>query len=326
MKDNFQPLIFAHGFDVARFDWIPRSLKEGNACPGAHPIESVQSLPLSHFFLFFFPDRNISLIFSGYRYNLIAYRFEIRIRAAGVPRSSCCGQHPETSDRGDKIRRAPLSLYPSAYPPSTGIAINGPGGAAPPPPGGKRGKGHRPSSASISSWPPQGFLSSAASGMPAIAASKEELVAVLKLAGLKKPKAARVDRAWWALTSGESRSSSRYDDSGGGTFAMYYIRGGALAAKVAAAGLLRNPDFGVVLAATLAAALLLCRCGKLFGRGGSSGQGGEHATSPGGGDRGAAAAEEAAAASGGRFRSGGSKLGLPRRGHSSLSPRRLAGS
>jgi len=159
--------------------------------------------------------------------------------------------------------------------------------------------------------------------MPAIASSKEELVAVLKLAGLKKPKPARVDRAWWALTSGESRSSSRYDDSGGGTFAMYYIRGGALAAKVAAAGLLRNPDLGVVLTAALAMAVMIVR--KLFGRGGSSGEGGEAATSLNGGDRGPTAdAEEVA--SGGHFRKGGAMLGLPRRGHSSLSPRRLAGS
>jgi len=161
--------------------------------------------------------------------------------------------------------------------------------------------------------------------MPAIASSKEELVAVLKLAGLKKPKPARVDRAWWALTSGESRgsSSSSNGDPGGGSFGMYYVRGGALAAKVTAAGLLRNPDLGVVLTAALAMAVMIVR--KLFGRAGSSGEGGEAATSLNGGDRGPTAdAEEVA--SGGHFRKGGAMLGLPRRGHSSLSPRRLAGS
>lgn len=243
-----------------------------------------------------------------------------------------------------ETRRRCVCLLPRALPP--GIAIKAPGGASPLQPGGKKGKGQHPSGTGL---PPQGggFLSSAASEMPAIASSKDELIAVLKLAGLKKPKPARVDRAWWALTSGESRSSngdSAADITGGDPLGTYYARGGALAARVAVAGLLRNPDFGALLALALAMAVLLCRRAKRLGGGGRTGE--EEATSAGGSStragRPLGAADIGDGGGGGSngddggdrsvrtvnghiWKNGSSKLRAVRGLSSSLSPRRRAG-
>lgn len=207
---------------------------------------------------------------------------------------------------------------------ASGIAISGPAGAAPPPPG--KSKGNRPSS---SNAPPQSFLSSAAGDMPAIASSKDEFVAVLKLAGLKKPKPSQVDRAWSALASGENRGSS----SPGGMAGMY-IRGVVLAAKVVAAGVLRNPDFGAILAFTLAAFVLLSRRRRWWGWSAIGNGGGNGAATGGGEAANGSGSTRAAGLLGGSRGSGGvgnnagtrSGVGVGVRGSSSLSPRRRVGS
>lgn len=199
--------------------------------------------------------------------------------------------------------------------------------------------------------PPQGFLSSAVGDLPAIASSRNEFVAALKLAGLKKPKPAKVDRAWSALASGENRGRGGGGD--GEAVGMYYIRGCVLAATVVVAGVLRNPDFAALLAAAVLATLVLFprrRRRRSSGRsavgsgggGGGSGcgddwaaRGGGEATNGGGGGGSTRAAGQlrpgsrgaggVGAANGGRAGdgvAGGSSSSAPRvRGASSLSPR-----
>lgn len=163
--------------------------------------------------------------------------------------------------------------------------------------------------------------------MPAIASSRDELVAALKLAGLKKPKPQQVDRAWSALASGENR--------GAATGAYRYAGGVALAARLVVAGALRNPDSVAVLAAALAAAVVLfsrrrgsrrslgCRAGGNLDGGG----GGDDTAARGGGEtaNGSSVGTHAAGPlrPGSRGKAG---LGFAGRGASSLSPRRLAGS
>eukprot|EP00752_Nemacystus_decipiens_P006224 g5614.t1 len=136
-----------------------------------------------------------------------------------------------------------------------GITISGPAATAPTPP--NKGKaGRAPSTAA----PPQGFMSAVAGEMPVIASSKDEFVAALKLAGLKKPKPAQVDRAWSALASGENRG-------GGG--------GGVLAATLVIAGALRNPVDVAILAAALATLVLLSRRPRSWARSAVGSGGGE---------------------------------------------------
>ncbi|CAM9829067.1 unnamed protein product, partial [Ectocarpus fasciculatus] len=92
------------------------------------------------------------------------------------------------------------------------------------------------------------LFSAAVHDMPAIVSSRDELAAVLKLAGIKKAKPEQVERAWSALVSGEAR-----DVDGGSGILQHYAKGGALAAEVLVAGMLRNAAAVALLAATLAA-------------------------------------------------------------------------
>lgn len=178
--------------------------------------------------------------------------------------------------------------------------------------------------------------------MPAIASSKDEFVAALKLAGLKKPKPQKVDRAWSALVSGENRVAS-----GGRTY--NYAKGGALVAKVVVAGVLRNPDFVAVFAAALATAFVLFSLRRRprrswgwsavgsggGGGGGTAARGGGEATNGSGSTRAAGLLRPGSRGAGGVGAVNGrvgngvgvkSGVGVGVRGASSLSPRRLVGS
>ncbi|CAN0527503.1 unnamed protein product, partial [Ectocarpus sp. 12 AP-2014] len=151
------------------------------------------------------------------------------------------------------------------------------------------------------------LFSAAVHDMPAIVSSRDELAAVLKLAGIKKAKPEQVGRAWSALVSGEARDVDVGGGGGGGDGILQrYVKGGALAAEVLVAGVLRNAGAVALLAATLAtvvaAAAVVSR--RSPSRGQSSGGGFTCGTGRGGG----------AAANGGGSSSrarGGNRLQAP---------------
>lgn len=101
--------------------------------------------------------------------------------------------------------------------------------------------------------PPPGFFSHLAADMPAIASSKAELTAILKMSRIKA-KPSQVDLAWAALTSGEARPTD--------TFGFWGDRCGdaALTAKVFLAGVLRSP--GMAAGSFL---ILVMTVGAVFG-------------------------------------------------------------
>lgn len=129
--------------------------------------------------------------------------------------------------------------------------------------------------------PPPGFFSHLATDMPAIASSKAELTAILKMSRIKaKPR--QVDLAWSALTSGEARPTD--------TLSFWGDRCGdaALTAKVFLAGVLRSP--GMAAGSFL---ILVVTVGAVFGgvwwAGEGDGLGRGHGPGGGrGGDRGGA--------------------------------------
>ncbi|CAN0035558.1 unnamed protein product [Pylaiella littoralis] len=252
-----------------------------------------------------------------------------------------------------------------------GIKISGPAGTRtalpPPPPEGKNNSGGDKSSLIKKSSPPPsspsqggggggggsgsggagGFLTSALGEMPAIVSSRDELVAVLELAGVKKYKPAQVDRAWSALASGETRNNNDNDNSSSnnavGALGMYYVRGGVLAARVAVAGVLRNPDFGVVLLAVALATVVAFSRGSSWWRNLDSGGGGNgklgragwQRAGGGGSTNGGSRSPRGAGvrdAEGWRRRGGGAgsadgnRCGVEMRDSSAVSPRQQAGS
>ncbi|CAM9195765.1 unnamed protein product [Ectocarpus sp. 13 AM-2016] len=166
-----------------------------------------------------------------------------------------------------------------------GISISGPTATLPPgaKPSRKGGPGEVVSVRDL--------FSAAVHDMPAIVSSRDELAAVLKLAGIKKAKPEQVGRAWSALVSGEARDVD-VGGGGGGGILQRYFKGGALAAEVLVAGVLRNAAAVALLAATLAtvvaAAAVVSRGSPPRGqsRGGGftcgTGRGGEAAANGGG--------------------------------------------
>ncbi|CAM9976329.1 unnamed protein product [Ectocarpus sp. 6 AP-2014] len=135
-----------------------------------------------------------------------------------------------------------------------GISISGP--TATLPSGAKPSRNDAPGEAvSV-----RDLFSAAVRDMPAIVSSRDELAAVIKLAGIKKAKPEQVERAWSALVSGEARDvdvDGGGGDSGGGVgggngILQRYVKGGALAAEVLVAGVLRNAAAVALLAVTLA--------------------------------------------------------------------------
>ncbi|CAM9543968.1 unnamed protein product [Ectocarpus sp. 8 AP-2014] len=136
-----------------------------------------------------------------------------------------------------------------------GISISGP--TATLPPGAKPSRNGGPGEAvSV-----RDLFSAAVNDMPAIVSSRDELAAVLKLAGIKKAKPEQVERAWSALISGEARDvdvggggggGGGGGDGGGNGILQRYVKGGALAAEVLVAGVLRNAAAVALLAVTLA--------------------------------------------------------------------------
>lgn len=82
----------------------------------------------------------------------------------------------------------------------------------------------------------EGFFSHLAADMPAIASSKAELAAVLKMSKIKA-KPGQLDQAWSALASGKARPT--------GYWGLDACRHAALTAKVFLAGVFRNRGVAV---------------------------------------------------------------------------------
>ncbi|CAB1110543.1 unnamed protein product [Ectocarpus sp. CCAP 1310/34] len=169
-----------------------------------------------------------------------------------------------------------------------GISISGP--TATLPPGAKPSRNGGPGEVvSV-----RDLFSAAVHEMPAIVSSRDELAAVLKLVGIKKAKPEQVGRAWSALVSGEARYVDVGGGGGGGGEGIWqrYVKGGALAAEVLVAGVLRNAAAVALLAVTfatvVAAAAVVSRGSPSRGqsRGGGftcgTGQGGGAAANGGG--------------------------------------------
>ncbi|CAM9590593.1 unnamed protein product [Ectocarpus sp. 4 AP-2014] len=196
-----------------------------------------------------------------------------------------------------------------------GISISGP--TATLPPGAKPSRNGGPSEAvSV-----RDLFSAAVHDMPAIVSSRDELAAVLKLAGIKKAKPEQVGRAWSALVSGEARD---VDVGGGGGgdgggvgggdgILQRYVKGGALAAEVLVAGVLRNAAavalLAVTLAAVVAAAAVVSR--RSPSRGQSRGGGFTCGTGRGGGAAANGGSSNSRARGGNRLQAPGGDGGCP---------------